>query len=190
VRLVVVVGTKGPFPRLVGAALGWLARDPARRAWIQHADPALTLPAGVEGLPLAPHADVLAALAAADVVLCHAGSGAVRDALRLGHVPVVVPRRADLGEHVNDHQRELVEALGDRIVACLAPEAPDDLDRAVARAAARRPAAAEAPSLPGEALRSDLRAAVVASRPSPRAAWVWPLFAGLTRPLRGWLRKQ
>jgi len=48
---------------------------------------------------------------AADVVICHAGVGTLADAMRRGHRPIVVPRRAALGEIVNDHQLEIVEVL-------------------------------------------------------------------------------
>jgi UDP-N-acetylglucosamine transferase subunit ALG13 len=50
-------------------------------------------------------------MARADVVICHAGVGTLADALRTGHRPIVVPRRAALGEIVNDHQLEIVAAL-------------------------------------------------------------------------------
>ena len=48
----------------------------------------------------------------ADVVVTHAGVGSVLCARQAGHVPVVVPRLHRLDEHVDDHQVELVAALG------------------------------------------------------------------------------
>lgn len=50
-------------------------------------------------------------IANADVVICHAGVGTLWSSLREGHKPLVVPRLGSLGEHVNDHQLEIVEAL-------------------------------------------------------------------------------
>jgi UDP-N-acetylglucosamine transferase subunit ALG13 len=47
----------------------------------------------------------------ADAVITHAGVGSILCATREGHVPLVVPRRHDLGEHVDDHQVELARAL-------------------------------------------------------------------------------
>jgi UDP-N-acetylglucosamine transferase subunit ALG13 len=47
----------------------------------------------------------------AEKVITHAGVGSVLCASRAGHVPLVVPRRHDLGEHVDEHQAELTEAL-------------------------------------------------------------------------------
>jgi hypothetical protein len=50
----------------------------------------------------------------ADIVISHAGVGSIHTALRYGHSPLVFARQARLGEHVNDHQIELVEAFADR----------------------------------------------------------------------------
>jgi UDP-N-acetylglucosamine transferase subunit ALG13 len=47
----------------------------------------------------------------AEVVISHAGVGSILRARDAGHVPVVMPRLARLGEHVDDHQVELAEAL-------------------------------------------------------------------------------
>jgi hypothetical protein len=133
--VVAIVGTKGPFPRLVHGLAGWAARNPGSRVWVQHG--LGELPAPLEGSPQIPRAELLSRLAEAEVVVVHAGTGTILDALRAGHVPVVVPRRLEHGEHVNDHQLEIVRGLGDRIVACLRPESPEDLDRAIAAARAR-----------------------------------------------------
>lgn len=47
----------------------------------------------------------------ADVVVTHAGVGTVMDLFDLGICPVVVPRRAAYGEHVDEHQRQIVDLL-------------------------------------------------------------------------------
>jgi UDP-N-acetylglucosamine--N-acetylmuramyl-(pentapeptide) pyrophosphoryl-undecaprenol N-acetylglucosamine transferase len=47
----------------------------------------------------------------AAVVITHAGVASIVDAVRAGHRPVVVPRRHHLGEHVDDHQLQIVSAL-------------------------------------------------------------------------------
>lgn len=47
----------------------------------------------------------------AELVIQHAGGGGVLHAIRAGKVPVIMPRRAALGEHVDDHQVENAEAL-------------------------------------------------------------------------------
>jgi UDP-N-acetylglucosamine transferase subunit ALG13 len=47
----------------------------------------------------------------AEKVVTHAGVGSILCARREGHTPLVVPRRHDLGEHVDEHQAELTRAL-------------------------------------------------------------------------------
>ena len=52
-------------------------------------------------------------------VICHAGAGTCLLAISLGHVPVVLPRLAHFGEHVDDHQVEFAHRLAERgLVAC------------------------------------------------------------------------
>lgn len=50
----------------------------------------------------------------ADVVVTHGGPSSFIEAMAAGKVPVVVPRRGDLGEHVNDHQVDFVRAVAER----------------------------------------------------------------------------
>lgn len=76
----------------------------------------------VTGLPVrgrerVPHDELAAASAAADVVVAHAGTGAALTALEAGHRPVLVPRRAARGEHVDDHQLQVAEELARRGLA-------------------------------------------------------------------------
>lgn len=47
----------------------------------------------------------------ARVVIAHAGAGSILTAFHLGVRPVVVPRRKELGEVVDDHQVELARRL-------------------------------------------------------------------------------
>jgi UDP-N-acetylglucosamine transferase subunit ALG13 len=63
-------------------------------------------------------------MARADVVICHGGNGTIFDALRAGKRPVVMPRRRQYGEHLNDHQLDLVRAFNSerRIFAAYEPE--------------------------------------------------------------------
>ena len=51
------------------------------------------------------------AMAASRHVVCHGGSGVVSMALRTGHSPLVLARRERFGEHVDDHQCQLVGKL-------------------------------------------------------------------------------
>lgn len=53
-------------------------------------------------------------IGAASAVVCHAGPGSIFRVLAHGKSPVVVPRRADLGEVVDDHQVRFAEWLASR----------------------------------------------------------------------------
>ncbi len=67
--------------------------------------------ANAEVLPDISSHDLRVALAQADVVICHAGVGSILMALDAGHVPVVVPRAREYGEHVDDHQAQVARQL-------------------------------------------------------------------------------
>lgn len=54
------------------------------------------------------------AMEGADVVITHGGAGSILTALGAGKVPVVLPRRAEYGEHVDDHQVRMVASLAAR----------------------------------------------------------------------------
>ena len=41
----------------------------------------------------------------ASAVVCHGGPGTIMLCVSLGKRPIVIPRAADRGEHVDDHQR-------------------------------------------------------------------------------------
>ncbi len=47
----------------------------------------------------------------ARVVVCHGGAGTIITALDEGKPVIAVPRLKEHGEHINDHQLELVDAL-------------------------------------------------------------------------------
>jgi len=70
------------------------------------------------------------------LVIMQGGAGSIINAVRLGRLPVVMPRRAKYREIVDDHQLEFVEALGStgRVAVALEPE---DLSAAIGRALSR-----------------------------------------------------
>lgn len=168
VQVVAVVGNKGPFDRLVQALDAYAAAHPGVSVWVQHSTG--VLPARLTGAPIVERAELVARMREADVVVTHAGSGTVRDALVLGHRPVVVPRRAKHGEHVNDHQLELVAALEGRIEPVFDVA---ELGDAIARAAAQR----RSPEAEGSSGIQRVIAArmqeLAAQPPARRTAAVW-----------------
>ena len=100
------VGTHGqPFTRFLDA-LASLDGDVVVQ--YGHNEP----PAGVYvATAFLPFDELCSYMHDADVVVTHAGVGSILCARQAGHVPVVVPRLHRFGEHVDDHQTELVSAL-------------------------------------------------------------------------------
>ena len=99
----VTVGTQLPFDRLVGAVDRWAGAAEGRSVFAQ-VGPTRQEPQHLEyRAHLSPN-ECRQRLATARVVVAHAGMGTVLSALELGKPVLVMPRRASLGEHRNDHQ--------------------------------------------------------------------------------------
>jgi UDP-N-acetylglucosamine transferase subunit ALG13 len=106
----------------------------AEVTWQTGSTPVHGLP--IEARPGIPSEQLAAEFAAADVVITHAGVGLSLLALGAGRCPVLVPRLAERGEHVDNHQREVAAELDRRHLA-IACEA-EDLTLEVLEAAAAR----------------------------------------------------
>ncbi len=66
-----------------------------------------------------PFDELVAAMRSARSVICHAGVGTIVTAIRAGHVPVVIPRQPERGEHVDDHQRDIASCYAERgLIRC------------------------------------------------------------------------
>jgi UDP-N-acetylglucosamine transferase subunit ALG13 len=71
-----------------------------------------------------------------DVVISHAGVGTTVDLLDLGISPVLLPRRAEHGEHVDGHQAEIADVMAGKELATV--RLPQDLTRDDLHLAANR----------------------------------------------------
>jgi UDP-N-acetylglucosamine transferase subunit ALG13 len=127
----VTVGTHGqPFARLLDALA-----DIDEELVVQYGTGAA--PAGVaEAAAFLPFDQMLANFRRAEKVITHAGVGSILCATREGHLPLVVPRRRELGEHVDGHQAELTRRLAER-GRVIAVWETCDLPRLLAAAPAR-----------------------------------------------------
>lgn len=85
-----------------------------------------------------PPARFEALLAEARVVVLHAGSSSFLQARALGRRPILVPRRPEHGEHVDDHQVRFVRSLAPDEAAVAEPEGLLDAVRAHAEPIAPR----------------------------------------------------
>jgi UDP-N-acetylglucosamine transferase subunit ALG13 len=72
------------------------------------------VPKHMEARPKIAPAEFETLMREARLIVSHAGIGTVLTAARCGRPVVLLPRRADLGEHRNDHQMATVRNLGGR----------------------------------------------------------------------------
>lgn len=121
-RVVVTVGTElWPFPRAVESVL----RLGLAAEVVWQTGSTVVHHAGRRLPQWLPAEELHDAFAAADVVITHAGVGSVLACLHHGTVPVVLPRRARHGEHIDDHQLQFARLLDERGLAVVAD--PDEL---------------------------------------------------------------
>lgn len=58
----------------------------------------------------------------ADIVITHGGTGAIINAVKAEKKVIAVPRRAKYGEHVDDHQLQVIEQFKDLNLICVCEE--------------------------------------------------------------------
>ena len=135
-KVVVTLGTmrQWSFRTAVERLLQVLPED-AEVVWQTGHTDVSGLPVRAE--PLMSAAKLTAYMRDADLVIAHAGVGSALDALEAGHRPLLLPRRASRGEHVDDHQAAVTAELVGRDLAVTA-EAPDILPEHLEQAAVRR----------------------------------------------------
>jgi UDP-N-acetylglucosamine--N-acetylmuramyl-(pentapeptide) pyrophosphoryl-undecaprenol N-acetylglucosamine transferase len=131
---VVSVGTTESygFRRLIERAAELLRHVP-RVLWQTGATPVDGL--RIDAKPVVPAAELDDAIREADVVLTHAGTGIALTCLEAGKVPILVPRRRQFGEHVDDHQLQIALELASRGLALACD--PEDLSTDTLLSAAR-----------------------------------------------------
>jgi UDP-N-acetylglucosamine--N-acetylmuramyl-(pentapeptide) pyrophosphoryl-undecaprenol N-acetylglucosamine transferase len=117
-KIVVTLGTMPGhgFGRLI-SAVKRIAPDGAEIFWQTGSTDAAAF--GVPGRETVPAGELSAEMSQADVVIAHAGVGSALAALEVGKCPVLVPRSAARGEHVDDHQTQIANELADRGLAII-----------------------------------------------------------------------
>lgn len=61
-----------------------------------------------------PYSQMLSLVEQADIIVTHGGPSSFIMSLQVGKVPIVVPRKRSLGEHVNDHQVSFAREVAKR----------------------------------------------------------------------------
>jgi UDP-N-acetylglucosamine--N-acetylmuramyl-(pentapeptide) pyrophosphoryl-undecaprenol N-acetylglucosamine transferase len=113
-RIAISVGTHFPMDRLIAAVDRVTSEDDEVFAQIGRSG---TAPSHWETAPIVAPDELEKRLRWADVVVCHAGVGLLLTAFTSGRSPLVVPRRLELGEAVDDHQAQLARVLSARGLA-------------------------------------------------------------------------
>ena len=63
---------------------------------------------------LFPYTEMIELVEQARIVITHGGPSSFIMPLQIGKIPIVVPRKKEFGEHVNDHQVEFVKIMAER----------------------------------------------------------------------------
>ncbi|MDH2443055.1 glycosyltransferase [Amnibacterium sp. CER49] len=139
--LVVSAGTDHHrFDRLIDWVEDWImTRGADVELFVQHGTS--RAPEYGEGVPMLSQEQMLERYRGADLVVTQVGPGSILDVAAAGRIPIAVPRRPDLGEHVDSHQivfGRFMASTGDAILAEDEPTFFDALDAAYADPASVR----------------------------------------------------
>ena len=104
------VGTQLPFDRLIRTLDQWASKNPQTEIFAQIGQTKY-IPRHMKWQRTISAETFREKLLKCDTVVAHAGMGTIISAVELGKRVLVMPRRADLEEHRNDHQLATVERL-------------------------------------------------------------------------------
>jgi UDP-N-acetylglucosamine transferase subunit ALG13 len=134
------IGTHEPFDRLVGAVDAWCGSRGRADVFGQIAASGEDrTPEHFEWVVKMPPDEYRAAYEKADLVVAHAGMGAIITALTLAKPILILPRRGHLRETRNDHQFATAQRFAEKpgvFVAWDETELPDLMDKLTAEGAA------------------------------------------------------
>lgn len=126
----VTVGThEQQFNRLVEYMDKW-ARNHDEKVIIQTGF-STYVPQNCEWHKILPYCEMKKNVEDARVIITHGGPSSFIAALQIGKIPIVVPRRKDYGEHVNDHQIEFCRQIAERKRTIMLVEDVFELENAI-----------------------------------------------------------
>ena len=99
-----------PFNRLL-EAVGKITVDLPQPVFVQYGAGSMLACPGCAGIAYLDMAAFEQRVQDAELLILHAGAGSVIHAVRAGKIPIIVPRRAELGENVDGHQMEFADEL-------------------------------------------------------------------------------
>jgi UDP-N-acetylglucosamine transferase subunit ALG13 len=124
----VTVGGQLPFDRLIHTVDRWAAGQQRGDVFAQIGESA-SPPNHIEWQRFLSPRDFQSKAREARVLIAHAGMGSILTALEFRKPIVVMPRRAHLGEHRNDHQWATVKHLGKDVGVVVAADEGELLAR-------------------------------------------------------------
>lgn len=104
-----VGNAKQHFERLIKAVVAISSSLP-QPVVVQHGATSIDAP-NCDCRPFVSMAEFEILVSSAELLILHAGAGSVIHAVRAGKLPIVMPRKASLAEHVDDHQIEFAKEL-------------------------------------------------------------------------------
>jgi UDP-N-acetylglucosamine transferase subunit ALG13 len=128
------VGSADPFDRMVRAVDEW-AGSRGRTDVFAQIGKGRYQPRHIQAVPFLSPSEFRKQVAAAQLLVAHAGMGSIITAIEAGKPIVVMPKWARLGEHRNDHQVATAKRMGQKqgiIVAWDETDLVAKLDREVA----------------------------------------------------------
>ena len=119
-RLFVALGTSDrPMTRLLGWIDALVEAGTLSGPVVVQGALGSYVPRHFRSVPMLPDRELIAFLRHAERIVCHGGCGVLGTCMKLGRRPIAIPRRADAGEAINDHQIMLCRALADQGQATL-----------------------------------------------------------------------
>ena len=108
-KVVVTVGSLDfPFDRMLRRAAGII---PAGAEVLWQVGTSDVSEIGIQGRRTVPADELAAAIAEADVVIAHAGTGSALAAHEAGRCPLLISRESTFGEHIDNHQEQTAKYL-------------------------------------------------------------------------------
>ena len=111
----VTVGThEQPFNRLIQKIDQLKASGAIQEDVIMQTGFSTYEPKSCQWQKLFPYGEIVSNVEQARIVITHGGPSSFIMPLQMGKIPVVVPRKKQFDEHVNDHQAEFARAVAER----------------------------------------------------------------------------
>ena len=115
--ILATVGThEDPFNRLLDELDSLVERGVISEPVICQSGYCTSTPKHVECHKQLPFDSLQELMSQARLIITHGGPASIMQALAHGVIPIVVPRQADFGEHVDNHQCRFAEKMSDRVL--------------------------------------------------------------------------